>query len=118
MIHLDTNYLIGLLVKGSRQAHEVGAWLAAKCWPRAPSHGRNFSTVRLHRWKPGMWNRSCNSELFHLAAPKRRWLRNCSIKPEDGAGRGSTVLLPQRRFWRERNLQRQINPISRLSSST
>ena len=29
MIHLDTNYLIGLLVKGSAQALEVGDWLAA-----------------------------------------------------------------------------------------
>jgi predicted nucleic acid-binding protein len=29
MIHLDTNYLIGLLVRGSPQALEVDAWLAA-----------------------------------------------------------------------------------------
>jgi len=29
MIHLDTNYLIGLLVKGSTQAREVDGWLAA-----------------------------------------------------------------------------------------
>ena len=29
MIHLDTNYLIGLLVKGSPQALEVDTWLAA-----------------------------------------------------------------------------------------
>src|SRR6266702_2991436 len=29
MIHLDTNYLIGLLVKGSPQALEVDGWLAA-----------------------------------------------------------------------------------------
>ena len=29
MIHLDTNYLIGLLVKGSQQALEVDGWLAA-----------------------------------------------------------------------------------------
>lgn len=29
MIHLDTNYLIGLLVRGSPQAIEVGSWLAA-----------------------------------------------------------------------------------------
>jgi predicted nucleic acid-binding protein len=29
MIHLDTNYLIGLLVKGSPQAIEVDGWLAA-----------------------------------------------------------------------------------------
>ena len=29
MIHLDTNYLIGLLVKGSAQAIEVDGWLAA-----------------------------------------------------------------------------------------
>jgi len=29
MIHLDTNYLIGLLVKGSPQARDVDAWLAA-----------------------------------------------------------------------------------------
>lgn len=29
MIHLDTNYLIGLLVKGSVAALEVDAWLAA-----------------------------------------------------------------------------------------
>ena len=29
MIHLDTNYLIGLLVKGSGQAMEVDGWLAA-----------------------------------------------------------------------------------------
>lgn len=28
MIHLDTNYLIGLLVKGSTQATEVEGWLA------------------------------------------------------------------------------------------
>jgi predicted nucleic acid-binding protein len=27
MIHLDTNYLIGLLVQGSRQATEVDGWL-------------------------------------------------------------------------------------------
>jgi predicted nucleic acid-binding protein len=29
MIHLDTNYLIGLLVKGSPEAGDVAAWLAA-----------------------------------------------------------------------------------------
>ena len=29
MIHLDTNYLIGLLVKGSPQAGDVDGWLAA-----------------------------------------------------------------------------------------
>src|ERR1035441_10002073 len=29
MIHLDTNYLIGLLVKGAPQALEVDGWLAA-----------------------------------------------------------------------------------------
>ena len=29
MIHLDTNYLIGLLVQGSPQAIEVDGWLAA-----------------------------------------------------------------------------------------
>ena len=29
MIHLDTNYLIGLLVKGSQQAAHVDGWLAA-----------------------------------------------------------------------------------------
>ena len=29
MIQLDTNYLIGLLVKGSPQAVDVGGWLAA-----------------------------------------------------------------------------------------
>ena len=29
MIHLDTNYLIGLLVKGSPQAQHVDGWLAA-----------------------------------------------------------------------------------------
>jgi len=29
MIHLDANYLIGLLVKGSAQAIEVDGWLAA-----------------------------------------------------------------------------------------
>jgi len=28
MIHLDTNYLIGLLVKGSQQAQYVDGWLA------------------------------------------------------------------------------------------
>ena len=28
MIHLDTNYLIGLLVKGSLAALEVDRWLA------------------------------------------------------------------------------------------
>lgn len=29
MIHLDTNYLIGLLVRGSASATDVGNWLAA-----------------------------------------------------------------------------------------
>ncbi len=29
MIHLDTNYLIGLLVKGSPQARDVDGWLSA-----------------------------------------------------------------------------------------
>jgi len=29
MIHLDTNYLIGLLVKGSPQAGDVDGWMAA-----------------------------------------------------------------------------------------
>ena len=29
MIHLDTNYLIGLLIKGSPQAFDVDGWLAA-----------------------------------------------------------------------------------------
>ncbi len=29
MIHLDTNYLIGLPVKGSSQAVKVDGWLAA-----------------------------------------------------------------------------------------
>jgi hypothetical protein len=29
MIHLDTNYLIGLLIKGSPQALVVDGWLAA-----------------------------------------------------------------------------------------
>jgi len=29
MIHLDTNYLIGLLVKGSPQASDVDGWLTA-----------------------------------------------------------------------------------------
>jgi predicted nucleic acid-binding protein len=29
MIHLDTNYLIGLLVKGSAESGDVEAWLAA-----------------------------------------------------------------------------------------
>jgi predicted nucleic acid-binding protein len=29
MIHLDTNYLIGLLVNGSPQAQDVDAWLVA-----------------------------------------------------------------------------------------
>src|SRR5580658_8096593 len=29
MIHLDTNYLIGLLVKGSSESRDVDPWLAA-----------------------------------------------------------------------------------------
>ena len=29
MIHLDTNYLIGLLIKGSTESGDVDAWLAA-----------------------------------------------------------------------------------------
>jgi len=29
MIHLDTNYLIGLLVRGSREAADVDRWLAS-----------------------------------------------------------------------------------------
>ena len=30
MIHLDTNYLIGLLVRGSREAADVDQWLASE----------------------------------------------------------------------------------------
>jgi predicted nucleic acid-binding protein len=29
MIHLDTNYIIGLLIRGSREASQVDQWLAA-----------------------------------------------------------------------------------------
>jgi hypothetical protein len=29
MIHLDTNYLIGVLVKGASAAEDVAGWLAA-----------------------------------------------------------------------------------------
>jgi len=29
MIHLDTNYLIGLQVRGSREANDVDRWLAS-----------------------------------------------------------------------------------------
>ena len=29
MIHLDTNYLIGLLVRGSREASDIDQWLVA-----------------------------------------------------------------------------------------
>ena len=29
MIHLDANYLIGLLIQGSPQADDVDSWLAA-----------------------------------------------------------------------------------------
>ena len=35
MIHLDTNYLVGLLVKDSPQASEVDGWLAAGQTPAA-----------------------------------------------------------------------------------
>ena len=32
MIHLDTNYLIGLLVKGPPQAGDVAGWLEHRSW--------------------------------------------------------------------------------------
>jgi hypothetical protein len=37
MIHLDTNYLIGLLVRGSPRAGEVDGWLPDKLTFRASS---------------------------------------------------------------------------------
>ena len=47
MIHLDTNYLIGLLVKGSPQAlHVDGGWRRGNRSPLAQLPGRSSSTAR------------------------------------------------------------------------
>src|SRR2546426_206072 len=87
MIHLDTNYLIGLLVKGSAQAIEVDGWLAAGdslaasaiAWteflngPITPSEISSANAVLQSRIIPfGPPEAALAAELFNKTGPPRR----------------------------------------------
>ena len=86
MIHLDTNYLIGLLVKGSVESGDVDAWLAvgqtlaasAIAW----TEFLNGPIAPLEVSRP---KRSCSRGLSPSAKRKRRWQPICSTRPDGGA---------------------------------
>lgn len=86
MIHLDTNFLIGLLVASSPTAGMVEWWLTAGdtlatsaiCWteflngPVAPLEVIRTEAV-------------LQSQIIPSAKRKRLWQRICLTRPDDGA---------------------------------
>jgi hypothetical protein len=81
MIHLDTNYLIGLLVRGSPQALHVDGWLAAgQSFAAAAVAWTEFvngpvSSLEVSRTEAVLNHASCHSD-----ARRRFWPPNSSIK--------------------------------------
>lgn len=102
MIHLDTNYLIGLLVKGSPQAIEVDAWLGAGesmaasaiAWseflngPVTPTEVSRANAVLQSRIVPfGQPEAALAAELFNQTGRRRGSRFDCFI--------GATAILAQ-----------------------
>jgi predicted nucleic acid-binding protein len=94
MIHLDTNYLIGLLVRGSTEARSVEGWLAAgsslaassiACTeflsgPVRPEEVRLLETVLEGRLVPFDHSRAfLAAELFNRAGRRRGSRFDCMI---------------------------------------
>ena len=81
MIHLDTNYLIGLLVRGSPHALHVAGWLAAgHSFAAAAVAWTEFvngpvSSLEVSRTEAVLNHASCHSD-----ARRRFWPPNSSIK--------------------------------------
>jgi predicted nucleic acid-binding protein len=74
MIHLDTNYLIGLLVRSSTQALEVDAWLAA---------GQPLAASAI------AWTEFLNGPVTHLEVSRAEAVLQSNIIP---FGRSEAVL--------------------------
>jgi hypothetical protein len=109
MIHLDANYLIGLLVKGSPQAQEVDGWLAG---------GQTLAASSI------AWTEFLNGPVTPLEVTRVESVLQSRIVP---FGRAEAALasalfnktgLRRRQFWHRRKLRRQINQISRSSCHT
>lgn len=94
MIHIDTNYLIGLLVKGSAQAVEVDGWLAgggllatsAIAWteflngPVTPAEISRTNAVLQSRIVPfGQPEAALAAELFNKTGRRRGSRFDCLI---------------------------------------
>jgi len=98
MIHLDTNYLIGLLVKGSPQAADVDGWLAA-----GPSLAASaiawteflngpVTPVEVSRVEAVLEGR-----IIPFGQPEAVLAVTCSTRPGGGVVRASTASLRRRR---------------------
>ena len=103
MIHLDTNYLIGLLVKGSAQAGDVDGWLTA---------GQPLAASAI------AWTEFLNGPVTPIEVCRAEAVLGVRIipfgqaeavmaadlftRPDGSAGHDSTALSRGRRLWRRR----------------
>ena len=85
MIHLDTNYLIGLLVKGSPQAREMDVWLTA---------GEVLSTSAI------AWTEFLNGPVTPLEISRAEAVVQSRIIPFDRSEAGLAADLFNRTGWR------------------
>jgi predicted nucleic acid-binding protein len=94
MIHLDTNYLIGLLVKDSQEATNVGRWMfagqtiatSAVCWteflngPTTPLEVNRVEAVLQSRIVPfGQKEAALAAELYNKTGRRRGSRFDCLI---------------------------------------
>jgi predicted nucleic acid-binding protein len=114
MIHLDTNYLIGLLVKGSAQASEVDVWLAAgELLAASAIAWTEFLNGPVTPVEISRANAVLQSRIVPFGQPEA--VLAAELFNKTGRRRGSTASSQRRRFWRRRKSQRLISRISRSS---
>ena len=103
MIHLDTNYLIGLLVKGSPQALEVDGWLAAgELLAASAIAWTEFLNGPVTAAEVGRAEAVLQSRIIPFGQAEPSWLPNCSTKPAGAAARALIALSPRQPQWRAR----------------
>ena len=113
MIHLDTNYLIGLLVKGSPQAVDVEGWLAAGeslatsaiSWteflngPVTPTEISRVESVLQSRIIPfGQAEAILAADLFNKTGRRRGSRFDCLIAATAAVARGEIATVNQADF--------------------
>ncbi|MCI0746507.1 MAG: PIN domain-containing protein [Verrucomicrobia subdivision 3 bacterium] len=92
MIHLDTNYLIGLAVAGSPEAQRVDQWLAAGESVAASALAwTEFLNGPVQPHEITLVESVIESRVVPFDKATRFWLPSCLTRPGDGAVRGSTA---------------------------